>query len=250
MGGDVYIGCCASTSLRASCRATRQAKTPRAFTIIELLVVTAIIALLVSILVPSLSKAKDIARHASCAASLRGWGVPVQLYTADHGQKLFYAADPDATGPGTYDPKLWWWTAFGKYLDTNPYSSRRCPLESTSTNSYLMNSDVGGRNVDDLQNSRVIIFSEWQGNNPPPYASAYGEAFMWLVYHHPDDLLLDFRHFGRAFVSNRGGRYYQGGVANYLFLDAHVESFDLDQHVDTLKATYPYFTDSGTFLWR
>jgi len=57
---------------------------PRAFTLIELLVVISIIALLVSILLPSLSKAKMLAKEVSCRASLKAIGTGWIMYRDDH----------------------------------------------------------------------------------------------------------------------------------------------------------------------
>jgi len=56
----------------------------RAFTLIEVLVVVAIIALLVSILIPALTRAKDQARRAVCAAHLHQQMMGVTSYTNDH----------------------------------------------------------------------------------------------------------------------------------------------------------------------
>lgn len=55
-----------------------------AFTLIELLVVVAIISLLVSILIPSLSKAKGLARQTLCMNSMRQINMVFTLYLTDN----------------------------------------------------------------------------------------------------------------------------------------------------------------------
>ena len=59
------------------------------FTLIELLVVISIIALLMSILVPSLRKVKEQARKVVCASNLRQIGVALWTYIDDEGQNKF-----------------------------------------------------------------------------------------------------------------------------------------------------------------
>jgi len=55
----------------------------KGFTLIELLVVVAIIALLVTILMPALDQAKELARRAVCASNLRSMMLSHHLYGAD-----------------------------------------------------------------------------------------------------------------------------------------------------------------------
>jgi prepilin-type N-terminal cleavage/methylation domain-containing protein/prepilin-type processing-associated H-X9-DG protein len=59
-------------------------KSQHAFTLIELLVVIAIISLLVSVLLPSLGKAKDLAKEVMCSSSLRNVGMAVLMYSTDN----------------------------------------------------------------------------------------------------------------------------------------------------------------------
>ena len=52
----------------------------KGFTLIELLVVVAIIALLVSMLLPTLSRARELARRAICRTNQKGIGTAIEMY--------------------------------------------------------------------------------------------------------------------------------------------------------------------------
>jgi prepilin-type N-terminal cleavage/methylation domain-containing protein len=77
----------------------------RAFTLIELLVVIAIISLLVSILMPSLKKAKDLARRAASMANLRSIGIGMALYAEQFNGEL---PRHTSTSPPTHATRYWY----------------------------------------------------------------------------------------------------------------------------------------------
>lgn len=69
------------------------------FTLVELLVVIAVIAVLAALLVPALAKGKAQARRAACASSLRQLALASQMYWADNDDRLFpYRFESDETG--------------------------------------------------------------------------------------------------------------------------------------------------------
>ena len=69
-----------------------------AFTLIELLVVISIIALLMSILMPTLNQVKNQAKTVMCQGRLREWGLLFKLYTDDYQGNFNPGWDAGETG--------------------------------------------------------------------------------------------------------------------------------------------------------
>ncbi len=79
-------------------------KRTNGFTLIELLVVIAIIAILASLLLPALAKAKARAQRAKCVSNLKQVGLAHRLYSNDHEDKFSWRL-VIALG-GTQDPTI------------------------------------------------------------------------------------------------------------------------------------------------
>ena len=81
-------------------------RNPHAFTLVELLVVIGIIALLISILLPALTKARDQAMTVKCESNLRQISLALISYSNDNRGRLI----PDMVSPGgvIYPSGLFW----------------------------------------------------------------------------------------------------------------------------------------------
>src|SRR5436305_1348286 len=74
----------------------------RAFTLIELLVVIAIIAILASMLLPALARAKEAGNRISCVNNLRQLSISLSLYSGDNNGKY-----PPRSGGVTVEDPRW-----------------------------------------------------------------------------------------------------------------------------------------------
>jgi prepilin-type N-terminal cleavage/methylation domain-containing protein/prepilin-type processing-associated H-X9-DG protein len=73
-------------SLNPKRNCTRGTQQPVGFTLVELLVVIAVIAILAALLLPALSRAKDQARTIECLNNLKQLHVAWHMYAGDHGR--------------------------------------------------------------------------------------------------------------------------------------------------------------------
>lgn len=111
------------------------------FTLIELLVVIVIVSLLLTILLPSLQKAKAAARRVVCSHNLKQVGIAVDMYAHDAGGYYPCAQDPVSTSPSYW---LWMGRGWRKWVqpylssivDPNNPSVLLCPADRADPSKY------------------------------------------------------------------------------------------------------------------
>ena len=103
------------------------------FTLVELLLVIAVVAILATLLLPVLSKAKNRAGGTVCAGNLRQLGIVGQMYWSDNDGRAFaYRGEPEGSGD------LFW---FG-WLERGVEGQRRFELAKGVLHPYLGASGV------------------------------------------------------------------------------------------------------------
>jgi prepilin-type N-terminal cleavage/methylation domain-containing protein/prepilin-type processing-associated H-X9-DG protein len=126
----------------------------RAFTLVELLVVLAIIAILAALLLPAVSRAKESGRGAACISNLRQIGVALQLYVDENQQRLpamrDRAAATDTNQPALPSVEIVLRDQLGNTNVLRCPSDRVQLFEQTGS-SYSWNSLLNGQRADDLK---------------------------------------------------------------------------------------------------
>lgn len=201
------------------------------FTLIEILVVLAIMAVIAAILLPVLSRVRENARRSSCQSNLKQIGLASAQYVQDYtGQQP--PDNADASNPA----------AIGWAFLIQPYAKStqvlQCPSEETAPNptpsasgytDYLYNRYVLGLHESSLDAPANTILSldgirsdstAWDNGTDITYFNCKGDSSnpkatpgvaKWL--YRPNEVSL----------LRYGERHSEG--ANYLFADGHVKYF-------------------------
>ena len=217
----------------ARTRTRRKRVCPRAtggFTLIELLVVIAIISLLVSILLPSLSRAKDLAESVLCMANQRQLALSFAYYCDDNDDGMMprTIGHPDINS--SWWPALivsWRYCIDSKMFYEPGHTIIRCPTRErtgpSADKSYAMNYFVGA--INDLG-----VPSGWVGRRSGvDHASetfyvadgdplGHNSRYRWAMYSHAS---LSWNQLSLMDVD----RHPRGAVI--LYADNHVDASDI-----------------------
>ena len=126
--------------MTTGCVLSRPAKRPGGFTLVELLVVIGIIAVLISILLPALGRARAQANSVACLSNMRQLGTSLIFFENEHNgyvPKAFFNEEASPGGPKWQwaNPLYGWEHVLLDYMKGSQ-KTFRCPADDTSILRY------------------------------------------------------------------------------------------------------------------
>ncbi len=141
------IRCCPKENTFAENELEFEAMKKSGFTLVELLVVIAVIGILVALLLPALSRAREAARDTSCKNNLRQIGVGLHLYADRDPQGRLCSGASDFRRDGCMD--TWGWVADIVNIGAGSPNEQLCPSNPVRGSEKL--NDLLGRDTTDAK---------------------------------------------------------------------------------------------------
>lgn len=189
----------------------------RGFTLIELLVVVAVIAILASLLLPAVAKAKARTHGAACLNNLRQWAYGMQMYAAENEDFL----PPEGTG-NTLNQQTGWYVALPKELGFPSYFDmpwRTNPAAPFGRCIWICPSNTNRSNGNNLFHYCMNEHIDETGDKDHPVRVGSVPLPAQAVW-----LFDNGKRAARAQQNNVHTNLHSGG-ANFAFLDGHTVRF-------------------------